>query len=202
MTFWFNGAELSYLRQQRNGAWANDRSVEVPIICDRLRRFLPERTLEIGNVVRQYQAGRHAVVDKYEVAEGVLNQDIVDFKPPHPYDLVVSISTFEHIGFDGKEPREPGKSLRALGLLRGWLAPGGEAWVTFPLGYNGELDAAWEGRTLGFDEEYFMRLVSPAEGSWEEGNPVSPVWEQVGRSAVVVPHPYRAAVLLVGVVRA
>ena len=35
----------------------------------------------------------------------VINEDITYFQPNHKYDLIVSISTFEHIGFD-EDPRD------------------------------------------------------------------------------------------------
>jgi hypothetical protein len=61
-----------------------------------------------------------------------------------PYDLIVSISTLEHVGYD-EEPRDAGKAARAMEHLRGLLAPGGELLATIPVGYNRELDDALRG---------------------------------------------------------
>jgi len=207
-TFSFNGAELPYFRHQYNGAWANEKCVEVAVVYERTRQSSPEATLEICNVLSHYYPVRHAVVDKFEAGAGVVNEDVVDFQPPRKYDLIVSISTFEHIGFDPypdgagqrREPLDHWKVMRALGLLRGWLATGGEAWVTFPLGYNPTLDDAWENRILGFDDEYCMRQTIPAFGTWEEGG--HPVWEQVARQDAVIPRPYDGGtVVAFGVVK-
>jgi hypothetical protein len=38
------------------------------------------------------------VLDKYEQAPGVINEDVVSFSPPQKYDLIVSVSTLEHVG--------------------------------------------------------------------------------------------------------
>jgi hypothetical protein len=70
----------------------------------------------------------------------VINQDAVTFRGDGPYDLIVSVSTLEHVGWDD-EPREPRKVLRALENLVSQLAPGGRLMATLPLGYNPGLDA-------------------------------------------------------------
>jgi hypothetical protein len=66
------------------------------------------------------------VADKYEVSPGVINKDIVEFVPPQKYDLIVSISTLEHVGWN-EQPREPTKLLRAIEHLRDrcleWAGP-------------------------------------------------------------------------------
>ena len=55
---------------------------------------------EVGSVLSHYFPINHDVLDKYEKGHGVINQDVVDFKPHNKYDLIVSISTLEHVGFD------------------------------------------------------------------------------------------------------
>jgi len=52
--------------------------------------------LEVGNVLAHYFNVGHNVRDKYEKYYGVINEDVVMFKPAEPCDLVVSISTLEH----------------------------------------------------------------------------------------------------------
>lgn len=81
--------------------------------------------LEVGDVLSHYFPIHHDVVDKYQVAPGVINQDIAEFIPPERYDLILSISTPEDVGWD-ETPREPDKLLRAIEHLRNrCLAPGG-----------------------------------------------------------------------------
>ena len=106
------------------------------------------------------------MVDKYEAAPGVLNQDILDFQDARGFDLIVSISTLEHTGFEEEVP-DPDKPARAAAHLASLLAPGGTAIVTFPLGYNPALDAlvSSEPQTLG--EIRGLRRVS-ADNRWIE----------------------------------
>jgi hypothetical protein len=82
----------------------------------------------VGNVLSHYFSVNHDVVDKYEKAEGVINRDIIDFHPSKEYDLIISISTLEHVGWDEdisdhKILHDPSKILRAIENLRGLLAP-------------------------------------------------------------------------------
>ncbi len=50
-------------------------------------------------------------------------KDIVEFVPQDKYDLIISISTLEHVGWD-EQPQKPGKLLQAIDHLRATcLAP-------------------------------------------------------------------------------
>jgi len=117
-TFAFNGRTYSYLYHFCNKTWKNERGVEIPIFRDILLRHQTARILEVGNVLSHYVPIHHDVVDKYEVAPGVINQDIVEFAPTARYDLILNISTLEHVGWD-EVPREPAKLLQAIEHLRG-----------------------------------------------------------------------------------
>jgi len=118
-------------------------------------------------VLGHYGHGGHDVVDKYEVAPGVNNVDIADFAPARPYDLIVSISTLEHVGWD-EEPRTPEKLLFVLERLEQvCLAPGGTLLATLPVGYNAFLDAALRAGTLPFSRYGYMRRLS-MWAHWEE----------------------------------
>ncbi len=144
----------------------NERTVEIPIALREVERRPGARILEVGNVLGAYADFPHVVVDKYERAAGVLNVDIVDYRPDAPFDLILCISTLEHVGWD-ETPREPGKVLRALEAMRGMLAPGGELLVTMPLGYNTEVDALLEAGALPFTKRRFLRRVS-RDNRWRE----------------------------------
>ena len=98
----------------------------------------------------------HTVIDKYEHAPGVVNADALTFSGG-PYDLIVSISTLEHVGYD-EEPRDAGKAARAIENLRGLLSPGGELLATIPVGYNRELDDALRDGSLGARVSYLARV--------------------------------------------
>ena len=57
------------------------------------------------------------------------------------FDLIVSVSTLEHVGLD-EQRREPGKAAAAVRRLTSMLAPGGLLWMTVPVGYNPDLEQA------------------------------------------------------------
>ncbi|NUP98249.1 MAG: methyltransferase domain-containing protein [Armatimonadetes bacterium] len=137
-SFTYQGRRYPWFHHPYNRTWYNERAVEVAVIGELLAT--PGRILEVGNVLSHYFPQNHDVIDKYEAGPGVVNVDVAEFTPSAPYDLVVSISTFEHVGFDEPEP-DPEKAPRALARALTWLAPGGRLVVTLPLGYNPQLDA-------------------------------------------------------------
>jgi SAM-dependent methyltransferase len=145
----------------------SERAVELPIVWDRVRRADPASTLEIGNVLSNFFPARHLVVDKYERVPGVVNEDVVDFSPPDNYDLIVSVSTLEHVGWDSPEPRDPPKVLRAIDNLRSHLTEGGELLVTLPRGWNTELDRCISEGRIPFSEQRCLKRIS-ADNRWEE----------------------------------
>ena len=57
-----------------------------------------------------YFPADHEIVDKYEKGDGIVNEDIVNFRPGKKYDLIVSISTLEHISWneEKKTKEDPG----------------------------------------------------------------------------------------------
>jgi SAM-dependent methyltransferase len=128
--------------------------------------------LEVGNVLSHYFPVNHDVVDKYEKVEGVINRDIIDFHPSKEYDLIISISTLEHVGWDEnvsdhKILHDPSKILRAIENLRGLLAPQGNIVVTLPLGLNPELDRLLRNGKVQFTELFCLKRVSK-DNAWIE----------------------------------
>ena len=128
----------------------NERAVEVALARDFVRGKTGE-FLEIGNVLSNYFNFPHDIVDKYEIAPGVINEDVVTFSPAKSYDYIVSVSTLEHVGWD-EQPREPGKLARSVNHLKTLLKNGGQMLVTMPLGYNPHLDEWVSSQHTGFDE--------------------------------------------------
>ena len=165
--FVFRGDRYRYFRHPHNATWENERAVEIPVIRRVLENADTTRVLEVGNVLRRYIAHDHEVVDKYEGGRNVLNVDIVDFSPEHRYDLIVSVSTLEHVGWDEEKP-DPGKTVRAVERLRSLLAPGGQAILTLPLGYNPHLDGLLSDGLLGLDRVYYLMRVDRAK--WREAS--------------------------------
>jgi SAM-dependent methyltransferase len=154
--FAVDGREYDYLWHPHDATWRSERAVEIPIALAAVGAADPSRTLEVGNVLRKYMpVAEHTVIDKYERAPDVVNADALTFSGG-PYDLIVSVSTLEHVGYD-EEPRDAGKAARAIANLRGLLSPGGELLATIPVGYNRDLDDALRNGTLEARVAYLGR---------------------------------------------
>ncbi len=150
--FILDGAPHAYFVARGNRTWDNERAVEVPVVWHELeRRNGSKGVLEVGNVLGHYFEITHPVLDKYEQDEHVTwNEDVIGFKPPFAPDLVLSISTLEHVGRD-ESPQDPAKFRLAIDSIVSWLSPGGRLVFTVPFGYNpavrSYLDAAHPART-------------------------------------------------------
>lgn len=156
-TFILSGNAHSFKVTQRS--FDNERSVEVPVTLSFIENHPSSRLLEIGNVLHCYIKSSHDVVDKYERAPGVINQDVVEFAPLAKYDVIVSISTIEHVGLD--EPlKERGKCVRALLHIKSLLEDGGKALITVPVGYNEDIDTYIINNRASFENITFLKRVS------------------------------------------
>lgn len=140
-SFVFEEVAYPYLYHRRHPSWLNERAVEVPIGRHMVELHQGQRILEVGNVLALYGPRSHEVIDKYERAPGVRNIDALDLSDERGYDLIVSISTIEHIGWD-ERPQEPERALRAIEHLGQLLAPNGMFIFTVGVGYNPFLDRA------------------------------------------------------------
>lgn len=165
-TFIFQGKTYRYFNSFRNRTWRNERAVEIPIIYEFVMEYPEERVLEVGNVLSHYFSVNHDVVDKYEKNKNVINQDVVDFKPSKRYDLIVGISTLEHVGFD-ENPSEPMKILQAIENLISLLNPKGKIVVTLPLGYNRTMEKLIDEAKLKLTKRYCLKLIS-RDNKWVE----------------------------------
>lgn len=161
-TFAFQGRSFPYCFNIHNQAFGNERTVEVPLALNLFP--LRGRILEIGNVLGQYTRFDHIVVDKFELDEQVVNVDIVDYAPDGKFDLILSISTFEHIGFD-EDPQDAAKVNLAVRKTQDLLNPGGKFLMTIPVGYNQGLDKDLD--ILGFTSIRFLTRINWAN-AWHE----------------------------------
>ncbi len=141
--------------------WAGERCIEIPIAKSYLDQYSGKKVLEVGNVLSHYFPVSHDVLDKFERGPGIINEDIIGFAPTKQYDLIVSISTFEHIGFDDEAAETSRhKILSAIAACTGnLLAPGGKLVITVPIGYNPELDQMMKAGELNASSESYMRRV-------------------------------------------
>ena len=168
-TFTFRGQPYNYYFHSYNATRKNERSVEIPIIWQIVQENSDKRILEIGNVLRHYFPCSHDTVDLTERYPGVIIRDITDFRPGNKYELIVSISTFEHIGCWEKGHRQPEKLLQAIeNVMENVLTAGGEFILTVPFGYNPDMDSYLADGTIKFNSSYCMKQTDAKMNSWQE----------------------------------
>lgn len=161
-TFSFQGERYHYFYHPYNRTVASERIVEIPLakrVID-YYEYRGKKILEVGNVLSHYFPIRHDVLDKYEKESGVINQDVVGFRPLQKYDLIISISTMEHVGWTYGEKKDPGKFLRGVENFKKHLVKNGLLMVTFPLFYRDDLSKLIADRKMPFTKEYFMKRTS------------------------------------------
>jgi len=192
--FTFQGKSFSYFHHWHGMTYLIERIVEVPIIWDRVQAHRGQRILEVGNCLSYFFPREHDVLDKYDRNPRVMHLDVVDFKPAHPYDLIVSISTIEHVGWD-EVPKEPMKTRRAIDNLVSCLAPGGELVVTWALGYNPDIDRLLKAGQLRFSETFYMLRTSHYTNRWRQV-----AWDEVRDARYG--HPFRSGnAIAIGVIK-
>ena len=172
--FMFEGERHPYLFHRHKWTWLTERAVEVPVVQAIVDRHAGKRILEVGNVLSHYRSQRHLVVDRHEQAPGVINRDVLDLSYLGHFDLVISISTLEHVGWD-EAPRDPDKAPEAVRRLTDMLAPGGRLLVSVPLGYHPPLDAAFRSGSLPATRIAALRR-SELGPHWRQ-TPVDSVWD-------------------------
>jgi len=160
--FNFEGCEFSYFYHTYNNTWDNERCVEAPIF----KRYLNEallnnwRVLEIGNVLSHYHKRDRSwdILDKFEKALDVINEDIIKYKPRHKYDLIISISTIEHVGFDDAV-EDPTKIIEAIKHIKSLLKKGGKFIFSFPVGYNKTFDNDIFSDIYGLSKVVYLKRI-------------------------------------------
>lgn len=156
-TFAFRGRNFPYFIHWYNATFDNERALEIPLALHAIRLAGAGKVLEIGNVLSHYTSFAHDILDKYECGKDVIHEDVVSFIPASRYDLIISLSTLEHVGFD-EEPKEPAKIIRAVQNLRSCLAPGGRIVATIPVGYNPHITPLLRSGELFDAQHYFARV--------------------------------------------
>jgi SAM-dependent methyltransferase len=164
-SFRLDGKAYRYCYRRYNSTWRTERVVEIPVVWEAVRQSRGRRVLEVGNVLEHYFTVRHDRLDLYEQAPGVVNEDVVYYKGG-PYDLIVSISTLEHVGWD-ETPRDSEKVLRAIENLVSITAPGGRILVTLPMAYNPNVDRYLREGRIAFTRRLCLKRVS-RDNRWEQ----------------------------------
>jgi hypothetical protein len=147
-----------------------ERTVELPIAFEFIKTG--KDVLEVGNVLHHYplQLMDRDIVDKYEKDRGVINADLLEFKPNCKYDRIVSISTIEHIGYDELGIPDPNKPMKAISHMKTLLAQNGSMLVTMPIGYNPVIDKMVFGEKTPFEQQYYLKRVSK-DNHWAQISP-------------------------------
>ena len=188
--FVFEGKSLPLFYHRDNMTWANERAVEVPVAGEFLRRFAGKRVLEVGNVTPHYLDTGHTVLDKFERGPGIINEDIAGFAPGERFDLILSVSTFEPIGYDDEANGESGEKIsQAITTCRGLLTAGGQLVLTLPLGYNPALDRMIADGQLGSERATFLKRTGRL--AWQTVDAEAALASEYGR-----PFPYANAVMI------
>ncbi len=165
--FIFRGKRFSYFYHRYNTTWKNERIIEVPLIMEYIKNSSNKRILEFGSVLVNYYPVNWDILDKYVKGKRIINEDVIDFKPFNKYDLIVSISTLEHVGFDEKI-KDPVKIIKAIkNIKENCLKPEGKGVITMPLGYNLEMDKLLFSNKLEFDEKIFLKRMNK-KNEWKE----------------------------------
>ena len=167
--FEFQGKTYHYFFHPYCTTWRNERTVAVPIIWDIVKEYEDKgkNILEVGNMLSYYFRVSHDILDRYEIKDGVINEDVVDFKPSRKYDLIISILTLPEVGWYD-EPRDPDKSVRAFENLKKLLAPGGRMVLVVGLGLDTQFERSLRAKTIEFNIQGYMRHL---EGyRWKEAD--------------------------------
>lgn len=158
--FVFNTQRLGYFFHSHNNFGLTERAIEIPIIRYYLGQANYQNVLEIGNVTNHYYSyfgqawlgKKKTVVDRYEQAHGVINEDIGTYSTGAKFDFVFSISTFEHMDADlGRNPdyRDGCSTLVTVAadnikhVSDALLMDKGKFVITAPLGYTPEWDTTF-----------------------------------------------------------
>ncbi len=157
--------KYKYFYHRYNNTWKNERSVEIPIIMEYIKECDNKEILEVGNVLSHYFRINHDIVDKHEKADIVINQDIVGYHPSKRYDLIISISTLEHVGLD-ETPPNPKRFLVAIANLKSILKPKGKIIMTLPIGFNQGINDILKSGLVDFSKKWYLKRISFS--SWKE----------------------------------
>ena len=167
------GRTLVYADHAYNATRVNERAVEVPVALALLchARACDGAILEVGAVLPHYRAlwpcDGHVCVDLFEPYEGVINADVLTWEPSQQFDLIVCISTLDHL-------RDEEEFCVALQRLHAWREPDGLLFVTLPYGQpawigGGQwLDRLIAGGALGADVTWRMDKTDVVAHGWEQ----------------------------------
>ena len=131
--------ELDYFYHYYNNTKYNERSVEIPLAFDFLKRFNDKNAIEIGAVVPYYCD--NIIHDVYDIAdpyEKCIRTDLTKTNFSFENLNVLSISTIEHIG-NGDYGLEIDRNAGII-FLKKIINESKNYLITFPWGFNKSFD--------------------------------------------------------------
>jgi hypothetical protein len=161
-TFGLNSKRYKYFFHPRiaktGPSWKNERSVSIPIIWEIIKEYRSKgkNVLELGNVLSYTFKIDHDVIDKYEMMDGVINEDIISFAPKKKYDLIVSVLSFQCVGWD-ESPQDPPKIVKAIENMKEILVPGGKIFMAIGWGWNQYLDKLILDGKFHLDKQLYLK---------------------------------------------
>ncbi|MBN2421490.1 hypothetical protein JXB27_04390 [Candidatus Woesearchaeota archaeon] len=167
--FEFENEKLYYNLSKYGMCWNSERTIEMPIIIKILDKMNAKHRnmLEIGNVLNNYKKYGQIVVDKFEKNKGVINEDILNYKTKKKFDIMVSVSTLEHVGWD-ETPSKPENILLAVkNIKQNILKKGGILLFTIPIGYNPYIDSLIAKNKIKLEKEWYFKKIS-LSNKWKE----------------------------------
>jgi hypothetical protein len=159
-TFRLNSRIYNYWFNKYNKTYANERSVEIALGLTEISQHNHESILELGCVLPHYTKCNWRVIDKFEIGKGIINEDILQYKSDKKFDLIICLSTLEHIGIDDSVVN-PKLSVQALDKLKSLLSSSGKLLITVPAGYNSFLDDYLIHDQSGLTECLAMKRLTP-----------------------------------------
>ncbi|MDD5253733.1 MAG: hypothetical protein PHG05_01335 [Candidatus Nanoarchaeia archaeon] len=172
--FNFDNKTYNFFHRKYNETWINERAVEIPLVMDYVKKHEGKSILEFGNVLSHYFNSDWDIVDKYEKGKNVINKGIFDYEPGKKYDLIVSISTLEHLGIEGdifpdKFNGIDSYIIDTFAKLKSLLNKKGELIITVPVGYNRYLDRLINENKLGIEMRFLKRIKKYSWGEVDKG---------------------------------
>jgi len=188
-TFQFEGKTLEYFYAKYNITWVTERVLEVPIGLHFIKTAGEANTLEVGNVLGHYFPPSHVVLDKFERGEKIINEDIVSYRPDRKFDLILSISTFEHIGYEDDGEPDAEKIRAAISACQRLLSSNGRLIITVPFGYNPYLDRYVAENRIKPNRAWYFEKVNKLD------------WKETTRDAALQrkyakPYPFANAIMI------
>lgn len=93
------------------------------------------------------------------MAPGVINKNALTYKSKNKFDLILAISTFEHIGKD-EIKKYPTKIIKVINNLKKQLNKNGKIIFSVPIGYNNDLDKIIQDNQLAINVETYLERNS------------------------------------------